>query len=689
MSRRRRARSPARAATSVAPAIPALPAAAWTRATVAAALVAGLVPLAVYVATLSPTVNGGDSGELVAVAHLGGVAHPPGYPLHALLGKLLTFLPVGGVAWRVNLLSALCDAGGAALLFRAVTLVTADRAAGLLAAGGFAFGPLVWPYAIQAEVFALNNLFAAGLLFWSARALREDAEGGTAPWTLSLSALWLTLGLANHHTLVFFSVPVGLLVLALAGRRLCEGRVLAGLAAATMIGLLPYLYLPLAAARPAPVTWGDPTTWSGFVTHFLRREYGTFRLADATVGSAGSPLPRLALFWQDAARSTFFAVIPLGLAALTALRRPGLGRRFTGFWLGALLVYLIVFCSLANVRLDDPLHVFMQQRFWQQGLVVVAALLGVGLAEVGRAFGPRAGPWLRWPVAVALPLGLVVAHGAEVRAHANTVVRDYGEALLRSVPEDGILLVSSDDAIGSVRYVQSVEGVRPDVRVLPTGVVTAPWFRTVAARTMPDVVLPPGAFTFKAFLDANLGRRPVVVCNRTPWLRTLEAAYALWPLGLVEQVLPREREPEFAAWARDNEASFARFDPARTEPFPPSSWERGLGVLYWKQYERYGLALVRLAAQRRDDAGVQETTVRALETLAARPTVAPAVLRNLGVAYQFLAQTRPDALAPMVRHWRRYLAVAPRDDADVPRIRLLVESAERTLAQRAGSAPSP
>src|SRR5437762_3568284 len=71
----------------------------------------GLLAFAVYVSTLHPTVAGGDSGELTVVAATLGVAHPPGYPLHTLLAKLFTFIPHGSIAWRVNLLSAACDAG--------------------------------------------------------------------------------------------------------------------------------------------------------------------------------------------------------------------------------------------------------------------------------------------------------------------------------------------------------------------------------------------------------------------------------------------------------------------------------------------------------------------------------------------------------------------------------------------------
>jgi len=46
-----------------------------------------------------------------------------------------------------------------------------------------------------------------------------------------------------------------------------------------IMGLLPYLYLPLSSyLNVARWTWGDQTSVSGFITHLLRREYGTFDL---------------------------------------------------------------------------------------------------------------------------------------------------------------------------------------------------------------------------------------------------------------------------------------------------------------------------------------------------------------------------------------------------------------------------
>src|SRR5262245_10714223 len=67
-----------------------------------------LVTFSVYARTLAPGVATifDDSLELQLVAFQPGIAHPTGYPLYTLLGKLFTFLPVGDVAYRVNLFAA-------------------------------------------------------------------------------------------------------------------------------------------------------------------------------------------------------------------------------------------------------------------------------------------------------------------------------------------------------------------------------------------------------------------------------------------------------------------------------------------------------------------------------------------------------------------------------------------------------
>ena len=680
-----------RAAAFPAPPPPPPPSDATTsRLALVVTVLAGIVPLAVYVATLTPTVAGGDAGEMITVAYLLGVAHPPGYPLYTLLAKLASLVPFGTVAWRVNLFSALAGSAATLLLCRGVIRWTGDVAAGALAAGVFAFGPLVWPYAITAEVFALNNLFTAGLIYFAARASNErTAAGAVSARTLNLAALWLGLGFAHHHILVFLGIPYAVFLLALTGRRVTSPRMLASFAGMVVLGMTPYLYLVVASGH-APVTWGDTATFDGFLTHFLRREYGTFRLAESSVGSEGGLGTRLALFWSAAGRSTWWAHVPLALAALISLRRSGPARWLTTLWVVALLFYVVVFSMLANARLEDPLHIMVQERFWQQALVVLSALMGVGLAELGRWLSPWRAGWVRWAPAMALPVALIVTEASAVRAYQQHFVQDYGAAILQSLPPDAILIISSDEAVNSVRYLQYVEGMRPDVRVIPVGFLTNAWFRRYAARHLPDVRLPAARgrrpidapFTFREFVDAN-APRPVYIVNRVPWLRSLEEAYSLWPIGVVERVTPRASPPDLATFVAAAEASFARLDPAAARGFPPGSWEAGILSAYWKQYERFGFAVARLAAGHTANPEVSATAARVFETMAERhPSPPAAVFKNLGVAYQGLSATRPDAPAAMVRAWKRYLAMAPADDADVPKIRQAVEEAERTLTTR-------
>ncbi len=69
-----------------------------------------LLPFAVYLATLAPTLSwrneGRDGGDLVSAICTLGIPHPPGYPTYVLLGRLFALLPIGDAAYRANLMSA-------------------------------------------------------------------------------------------------------------------------------------------------------------------------------------------------------------------------------------------------------------------------------------------------------------------------------------------------------------------------------------------------------------------------------------------------------------------------------------------------------------------------------------------------------------------------------------------------------
>jgi hypothetical protein len=644
---------------------------------------AGLVALVVYLRTLAPTVAGGDSGELVAVGATLGVAHPPGYPLYTLLAHAFTWLPVGGTAARVNLFSAVCAALAAGVVCRAVRRASGDPWPGLLAAGALAFSPLVWPYAVTAEVFALNDLLVAALVLCAVE-VERTADAAVRRRALGAFALSAGLGAANHHTIVFVAAPFAVWLLA-RHRALLTTRFAALLGALALLGAAPYLYLPWAAARQPAIAWGDPSSASGFLAHVLRREYGTFQLATGDVGGGGGgALPRIVDLLRTLTASTFGLAPLCAGAALVGARLGTVRGRLTGLVAATLALYVSVFASLANLRLDDPLHRTMQDRFWQQAVVLAAVLMGFGLAFLVERAGAAA-RLLAPAVALGASLGLAWAHWRAGDHAGHTFVRDYGRAILDALPENAILLITSDEAVGAVRYLQQVEGIRRDVRALPTGQITRPWFRPQAERS--GIALPPGAdFTARAFLDANAQQAPVFVVNRVPWLASLEEAYRLWPMGLVEELAPKDAPPDFDRWTRRVDEAYARFDPRAGRAYPEGTWERYVAANAAALDRRFSLALPRAAGPRAEDPAVARAVVRGLTAYLARQEAPDAVAeKNLGVAYQLLARREPAALASAARHFATALRLNP-SDPDRDAMRALIARA-RTQAPPDGPPP--
>ena len=129
----------------------------------------GLAAFALYLATLAPTIlyhtdQMKDSAVLPAVAHTLGISHPTGHPTYTILTHLFTYLPVGDVAYRVNLASAVFGALTVALHFGVGYRLSRSIAASVLGAVAFGVSGLFWSQAIIAEVYALHVLLLALVL---------------------------------------------------------------------------------------------------------------------------------------------------------------------------------------------------------------------------------------------------------------------------------------------------------------------------------------------------------------------------------------------------------------------------------------------------------------------------------------------------------------------------------------------
>ena len=76
-----------------------------------------VVVWAIYLFTLAPELTLEDSGELCTGSYYAGIPHPPGYPFWAIYSWLWTaILPIGNVAWRVEVGESFAMAMGCGML---------------------------------------------------------------------------------------------------------------------------------------------------------------------------------------------------------------------------------------------------------------------------------------------------------------------------------------------------------------------------------------------------------------------------------------------------------------------------------------------------------------------------------------------------------------------------------------------
>lgn len=179
-----------------------------------------------YVYTMQPTASFWDAGEYLACGYTLGVPHPPGSPLHVLLRRLFSFIPIGSdPAFSMNLLSSLSCAISSSLIFLIVITIISewkhprnrlDKAIiyslGFASASVAAFSFTPWWNAVEAEAYApATFLFLFSL--WLAFLWRHHiGEPNSGRMIILISYLFaLSVGV---HLMPLLAAP-GILVFAL------------------------------------------------------------------------------------------------------------------------------------------------------------------------------------------------------------------------------------------------------------------------------------------------------------------------------------------------------------------------------------------------------------------------------------------------------------------------------------------
>ena len=163
-------------------------------------MLAFALPFAVLLASVQTDVGYWDTGDLQTVAWIGGIPYPTGFPGYVMLGWLWTHaIPLGSAAFRLNILSTLAVAAGAATIAWIAVLFEVMPPLAFGAGCLFALSREIWLRATYADAHPLGFAVAFGAL---ALALRWSRTGERRALSAAIVAAGVALAIDNTTVLM-------------------------------------------------------------------------------------------------------------------------------------------------------------------------------------------------------------------------------------------------------------------------------------------------------------------------------------------------------------------------------------------------------------------------------------------------------------------------------------------------------
>jgi Protein of unknown function (DUF2723) len=469
-----------------------------------------LVALAIYLRTMLPSTGFWDTAEAQTVPHTLSIFHPTGFPTYTLIGWLWSQLPLGEVAWRMNLLSGVCLAGASAFVVLSVEQVTVERhrwaVAGSAAVAGLAFALAAepWRNAIRADVHALHILLAA-LLVWLLLVWRaaERAQAPRAGGWLLAAALVFGLAMGNHPLIGLMAFAIGAWLLFVDQDLWRRWRLVLGCIGLVALGMAVYAYIPIRALIPPepPLFYARPNTFERFRYLVFAEQFRDL------FNPLSEPFANLGAKWTDASRVLTRQFIGPGWLMAAVGASILAARDLRAFLFMLLLVLPNLIYSMNFVDGDIA-------RYYMLTVLVGAIMIGVGVSAVVAAAARAMADASRRSLSclgrrrVAIATGALMLSAAAVLPVWSLVSR-YPERA-----EQG----SNRDAD---RWVASVHQALPENAVVISwwSYSTPLWYHRWVLGERPDVaiidertILDNSAYgTIDRTIESFLGKRPVYV----------------------------------------------------------------------------------------------------------------------------------------------------------------------------------
>jgi hypothetical protein len=434
-----------------------------------------------YIATLQPDLGGPeDTPKFQFLGYVFGTAHPPGYPLYSMLsGVFVHLVPIGSVAYRANLFSAVMAALACMTAFLIARLLGASRWTAGCAALGLATGVSFWRSAVFAEVYSLAAA-AAGL---SLTLLLVWGERLRASWLLA--AVAATAAAFGNHLTIVGVVPAYVVYVLARHWRVLTPRVVAIAGLIVAFGFAQYGFIILRTRQHALYLESRATSFSELVEIVTAQRFAEVRFAYSLSTLLTVQLPVVTETMEEDLRLGGLLLVSIGL--VSAVRRQRGGALLT-IGAGVGMLWMVVNLGGDVKGFITPVMVFV----WPFAAVGADALCRTVAALSRRqAIGLVAGGL----AAAALPIVNLAGNYKDADQSGQRENAEFFRALHAQLP-DGAGVVTEDYFYDMSFYYYRLTGEAPGGKRLYPVSFEAPIVRATA-RTRPVYAFA-GAATFFA-----------------------------------------------------------------------------------------------------------------------------------------------------------------------------------------------
>ena len=424
--------------------------------------------MAIFINTAPPTIFLGDSGEIAAAAYTLGIPHPPGYPLDMLLGKISMLLPLGDMAFRMNILSSLLAVicfiflylAGVEflnLVFRADAGKKGLKFTALLVSLMFLFSSMFWFEGIHAKgaVYVLANMLMSMGAFLT---LKNIATKKSAYFYASAYVLGFML--PAHNATALYAAFLGIILLYSNIKPLNMKKFAIGAAFFALSITTSYLYLFYRAGTGTPVNFGYLKTFSDVVTHISRKAYEKHYTAAFDMGAYFAKIGYCAGGFVE--KYNVLAVFLLaGLYYLYTF-----SKKISAFVLGfmalntALLIYVINTSAGFSINSLSSISLYASKNFYLMNDMAPVIVSMAGLYMLFKAITGKYGINAVFTGAVlSVALVLMIAVNYQLNNFSRTFMAyDHGVNINKSLKDGDIVWVKGDCPLFNMVYLQSVKG---------------------------------------------------------------------------------------------------------------------------------------------------------------------------------------------------------------------------------------